>query len=55
MDAALTMMNIGTVYDNQGDSPRAVEMYKRAIAIYERHKLRHRYYANTNLNMGLAY
>ena len=42
VDAASTMTNIGAVYDDQGDFPRAVEMYKRAIAIYEKHQLRHR-------------
>ena len=55
VDAARTMMNIGIVYGNQGDSPREVEMYKRAIAIYEKHQLRHRDYANAHLNLGVAY
>lgn len=30
-------------------------MYKAAIAIYERHKLRNRDYANTQFNLGNAY
>ena len=48
-------MNMGNVYRNQGDSPRAVEMYKQVIAIYEKHQLRHRGYANVHHNLGLAY
>ena len=55
VDAARTMMNIGAVYDDQRDSPRAVEMYKRAIAIYEKHQLRHRGYADAHLNLGNSY
>ena len=55
MDATSTMINIGAVYSNQGDSRRAVEMYKRAIAIYEKHQqLRHRGY-DAHLNLGNSY
>ena len=55
VDSADSMMNIGIVYNYQGDFPRAIEIYKRVIAIYEKHQLRHRDYATAHLNMGNAY
>ena len=48
-------MNIGNVYNKQRDLPRAIEMYKQAIAIYEKHQFRHRDYAGAYFNLGIVY
>lgn len=55
MEAASTLMNIGLVYDGQGDSLLAIEMYQRCIGIYEKHSLRHRAYANAHADLATSY
>lgn len=55
MEVADTLVSIGVVLDDLEEFPRAIEMYKNSIAIYNKHRLWHRGYANAHENMGFTY